>query len=228
MEPTQLTWPPLRQEVPMHSRLLAVLSGLLLAACASAPAGSTDPALQSLRLAQLDEVYRRPGVDPGRWNALYVGAPEIVYDQGSRGDSRYRKAEDFELDEKEQRLVHEKLVQAIKAEWGKAPGWTLVDAPGPDVLVLQTRLTDFYLYAPLRDDYPGRRRTYTRESSRFVLDVRLLAPDGELLLESRDRRVTGQRDGRPLELSSSVFYWGQLSRNFQSWARQLRPALDAS
>lgn len=202
-----------------------MLSALLAAACANAPSNPSDDALRPLALSQLDEAYRRPDVDFGRWKTLYVEAPEIAYDRGSRGDSRYRKSEDFELDEKDRRLLHEKLVQAIEAEWGGAPGWTLVDEPGPDALVLKTRLSDFYLYAPLRDDYPGRQRTYTRESSRFVLEVQLRAPDGTLLLESRDRRITGERDGRSLDLSSSVFYWGHLSRDFRRWARDLQRAL---
>jgi hypothetical protein len=205
-----------------------MLSALLAGACANAPSKPSKDGLQPFALSQFDEVYRRPDVDFGRWRTLYVEAPQIAYDRGSRGDTRYRDSEDYELDERELKQVHEKLVQAIEAEWGRVHGWKLVDEPGPDTLVLQTRLSDFYLYAPLRDDYPGRRRTYTRESSRFVLEARLFASDGELLLESRDRRVTGQRDGRQLSLSSSVFFWGQLSRDFQRWAGQLRPALKTS
>lgn len=212
----------------MRIRLPAVLFSMLLAACAGPQPGPADPRLSSFGPTRLDEVYRRPDVDFGHWNALHVSAPQIAYDHGSRGDARYREAEDFELDDKQRRLVHEKLVQAVATEWGGSKGWKLVDEPGPDVLVLETRLADYYLYAPLRDDYPGRRRTYVRESSRFLLEARLLSPDGELLLESRDRRVTGHQDGRPLSLSSSVFYWGQLARDFQRWAQELRPALEGS
>lgn len=212
----------------MRTRYPLVLLGALLSACASPTAGSSDAALQLLPQFHPGEAYRRPDVDFRRWPTLHVAAPQIRYDDGSRGDARYRKAEDFHLDEREQQVLHEKLVQAIQDTWSEAPGWTLVDSPGPDTLVLQVELSDFYLYAPLRDDYPGIRRTYTRESSRFTLEARLLTPGGELLLESRDQRVTGDRGSGRLTRFSEVFYWGHIHRDFQRWARKLQPALIAS
>lgn len=212
----------------MHTRYPVLLLGALLAACATPATGPSDVALQPLTQFHSAEVYRRPDVDFSRWNTLHVAAPKIRYDDGSRRDARYRKQEDFHLDEREQQILHEKLVQAIRDTWGETPGWLLVETPGPDTLVLQAELSDFYLYAPLRDDYPGIYRSYTRESSRFVLEVRLLTPGGELLLESRDRRVTGDWGSGRLTRFSGVFYWGHVYRDFQRWARQLQPALIAS
>lgn len=212
----------------MRTCYLLVLLGTMLAACASPSDGSSDAALLPLPQFRPGEAYRRPDVDFTRWTSLHVAAPRIRYDDGSRGDARYRKAEAFHLDEREQQILHEKLVQAIHDTWGEAPGWTLVDSPGPDTLVLQVELSDFYLYAPLRDDYAGISRTYTRESSRFTLQARLLTPGGELLLESRDRRVTGERGSGRLTRFSEVFYWGHIHRDFQRWARKLQPALLAS
>jgi hypothetical protein len=212
----------------MHVWSPLVLLGALLAACAGVPTGPSDASLEPLARSQLSELYRRPGVDYSRWSTLYVESPQVHYAKALRGDRRHRKPEDFQLIEREIQVLRKQLVTAIQAAWGDTPGWTVVDEPGPDTLVLQPLLSDFFLYAPIRDDYPGSSRTFARESSRFVLDARLLAPDGELLLESRDQRVTGDRGSRPLTPFSSVVYWRDVHREFQRWARQLQPALVAS
>lgn len=207
----------------MRGRYLAILLSALLTGCATAPIGPSDAALQTLEPSRLDEVYRRPGVDFTRWNTLYVEPVQVSYDRAVRSDLRYRKHEDFQLDEREHARLRAQLIKALETAWGDT--WTLVDQPGPDTLVLQAVLSDFYLYAPIRDDYPGIARNYTRESSRFLLDVRLLSPEGEVLLESRDRRVTGDRGSGVFTRFSGVFYWSDVYRDFQRWARLLQPAL---
>lgn len=212
----------------MDLRFVIILLSVVLGACASKPAGPESAALEALDQSRLDEVYRLPGVDFGRWTTLYVEAPEVIYDRNRRTDPRHRKEEDFQLNERDLEQLRKQLVKALEVAWGERPGWTLVDEPGPDTLVLQPVLSNFHLSAPIRDDYPGIARNYTRESSRFLLDVRLLGPDGEVLLESRDRRVTGDRGARPLTRFNSVVYWSDVYIDFQRWARELQSALVAS
>ncbi len=204
-----------------------LLMMLLLAACAgSSPQGPSDPALQALP-GPHKELYRRDGTDFSSWQRLHVAPLEISYDRRSRRDPRYPRPEDYQLDERELRTLQQQLVKALAATWGEQPGWQLVDEPDGQSLTPQVHLRDFYLYAPLKDDYPGSSRTLTRESSRFLLDARLLAPDGSILLESRDRRVTGERGSGPLTLRtfSSVVYWQQAYQELRRWALQLRPLL---
>jgi hypothetical protein len=207
---------------------LLVLVGVSLAACASPPVDASQAALETVRVSQLDKVHRHPEADFTRWNTLYVDTPRIEYAGVPRTERHHRKPEDFQLTERDLERLREQLVKAVESGWGETPGWTVVDAPGPDTLVLQTTLADYYLHAPIRDDYPGRTSPFVRESSRFALEARLLAPDGKLLLESSDRRVTGERGGGPMMRFEGVLYWSHVYRDFHRWARQLQPALASS
>jgi hypothetical protein len=211
------------QEDSMRDSFQAIFLSALLAGCATAPLGPSDAALQALEPARLDELYRHPDADFTRWNTLYVEPLHVTYAHALRSEPRFRKPEDFQLDDRDQARLRSQVIKALETAWGDT--WTLVDAPGPGTLVLQLELSDFYLYAPIRDDYPGVARSYTRESSRFLLHARLLSPEGELLLESRDRRVTGDRGSGPFTRFSGVFYWSDVYRDFQRWAQLLQPAL---
>jgi hypothetical protein len=205
-----------------------VLLSVSLAACASAPGDPSRATLEPIQVSQLDEVHRHPDADFGRWNTLYVETPQIQYARVPRAERQHRKPEDFQLAERDLQRLRAQLVKAVESGWGETPGWTVVDAPGPDTLVLQTTLADYYLHAPIRDDHPGRTSTFVRESSRFTLEARLLTPDGELLLESSDRRVTGERGGGPMMRFEGVLYWSHVYRDFHRWSRQLQPALAGS
>jgi hypothetical protein len=209
----------------MHARYPLLLLGAFLAACATPPADSSGTGLEVVRVSHLDEVRRAPDAIFRRWDTVYVDTPQIEYARAPRSERSFRRAEDYQLTERDVERLREQLVKAVEAGWGETPGWTVVDEPGPDTLVLQATLSDFYLYAPIRDDYPGRTTTLVRESSRFSLEARLLTPDGQLLLESSDRRVTGERGGGPLTRFEGVIYWSHLYRDFHRWARQLQPAL---
>lgn len=217
---------------PALHTLVVVMGMSLLAACsttrdsdATAPAG-----LSEVRAGGLDQLFIAPTVDFSQYRSLYIEPLEISYDESPRQDNLQRGPDAFRLDTAEREQLQKEFERALYRAWEERPGWERADKPAPGVLVLRTELEDFYLYASLKNNRPEPARTMARETSRFKLMAQLVdAESGALLLETRDRRVTGERGNGPgtLQSFSSVAYWNDFHNDIHSWGRQLARALTA-
>jgi len=165
------------------------------------------------------------------YHSLYIEPLVIHYDPSPHQDSLHRGPEAFQLDERQHQRLQQEFEQAVTGAWQRRPGWRQAAAPGPGVVSLKVELDRFRLHAPLRDERPEPAHTLVGESSRFTLVAQLLdSATGEVLLESRQRRVTGERGGGSERLRpfSAVRYWSDFHRSVAGWARQMQRALPSS
>lgn len=217
---------------PSFSVLLSAVL-VLLAGCMSQPSSETEPpaGLHRVSSSGLDAVFMATNADFHSYHAIYIEPLTIHYDPAPRRDSLQRRSDAFQLTDPQRAYLQTQYEQAVLAAWRSWPGWQLVDQPAPGVITLRTELQDFYLYAPLQDKEPTPTRTLIGESSRFTLIAKLIDSETEtVLLESRDRRVTGERNSRVERMRpfSAVRYWSDFYQNIMSWAGQLGRTLESS
>lgn len=218
----RLSIAPLARMTPLIL-LIAALSG---AGCSGQSRSDSEaPAGLQAQRSTLDSLFVAPEADFSRYQSIYIQPLEIHYDPSPRQDSLRRGRDAFQLDERQRAQLQQQYERAVTAVWSEQPGWTQVSEPGPGVLILRSTLKDYYLYASLRNDHAEPNRTLAGESSRFTLQAQLLdGGSGELLLQSEDHRVTGDRNigASGLRPFSSVRYWSDFYQDINSWARQLR------
>jgi hypothetical protein len=95
-------------------------------------------------------------------------------------------------------------------------GFTVVQAPGPDVLRVRTGVVDLKINAP---DIPtaGRSRSYSREAGQAMLVVEARdSESGALMGRALDRQIAG--DSMPY-MRNSVSNTADFSRMFEIWAK---------
>lgn len=209
--------------------LILLIAALAGTGCSSQSRSDREvPSGLQAHRSTLDSLFIAPGADFSQYQSIYIQPLEIRYDPSPRQDSLRRGSDAFRLDERQRAELQRQYERAIGAVWSEQPGWAPVSEPGPGVLVMRSILDNYYLHASLRNDHAEPNRTLVGESSRFTLQVQLVdGGSGELLLQSDDKRVTGDTSmgASGLRPFSAVRYWSDFYQDINSWARQLRNAL---
>ena len=218
--------------------LAALFTAVALAGCGSQPKSASSSAdievpagMQAITGTGLDAVHIAPGVDFADYRSFYIEPVAIQYDPTPRADSLHRGADAFRLDQRDLETLRGRYQRALTEVLEARLGWEPVDRPGPGVVTLRSELRDFYLYASLRNDLPQSSQTLTGESSRFTVLVQAVdSATGQVLLQSSDRRVTGDRGASPGNLRhfSAVRYWSDFRQDIDRWARRLSDAMSAA
>jgi hypothetical protein len=156
-----------------------------LALLAFAPAAAADPAPAMEGLERVDSraalVYVRPGTDWARFRTVQVLPLVIrpeVRDATPRGQSR-RGRESFVLRDRDVADLQRIFKDTMRSELERG-GFTVLDEPRADTLVVAAELTDIVLNAPIessRRSAAGRGRTYTQGAGSMA--IRAVLADGE-------------------------------------------------
>jgi hypothetical protein len=208
-----------RLEGPVLAATLAAL--VLPPACAAAPGTGLPPrfqgdltGLERAARAPLDELYRLPGLDLGRYRAVLVEpvglAPDLETD-----DYPYRESDLRFV----QRLFRERVAAALAADF------ELVEEPGPEALRVRLILTGIRSNRRPLDrspSGPGVIVTRSRGVGAAAMQVELRdAGTGELLLAGADR-AEGWELSWNLNKNTT---WGDAARAFDRWGRILHRLL---
>lgn len=148
----------------------------------------------------------RPGGEAGRtWSARSSGGP---YEVTKRQKEEFRK------------IVAEKFLE----ELGKSEYFTLVNEPGPDVLLIRGAILDVVSYVP-PEPVGGRTDIYLSRvgEATLVLEIRDSITEA-ILARAVDRRAADNMSG--FAESNRVTNTAEVRRLVGSWARLLRERLD--
>jgi len=116
---------------------------------------------------------------------------------------------------------HEAVVTALTRD----DGWQIVDAPGPDVLLISAYLIDLVVRVPAQD--MSRQRTYTRSYGEVTLVLELQDSESEeFLARVADRRDPTRATDNGLARVSPSFVRADVQALFDYWTNPLRQSLD--
>ena len=167
---------------------------------------------------RMDAAYLLPGADFRSYTKLMVDPAEVAFAKNwlrSQNDSRNLSRQVTQEDAEKILAAARSNFDEIFVEAFTKAGYTIVQAPGPDVMRVSTGVLNLYVTAP---DVPtaGRSITYTTQAGEATLVIEVRDSTTNLLLgRVLDRRET-QRS--TMQMTTSVTNLAEFRTLFKAWA----------
>jgi hypothetical protein len=199
------------------------------AAADAALPDSTPEGLIRVKGGQADLVYVRPGADFSTYTEVTLAEPEIAFVKDWQRDYNYKRSFENQISSSDMVTMVNTGKQLMKESFTKQltkGGYTVVNAPGPKVLLVKASLMDLDAYAPdpnLRSS--GLNRTYTQGAGEATMVIELHdSVTGQLLARAYDRKsgkegfasgTSGSRSHATnmADASAALDYWAGLLVN---------------
>jgi len=200
------------------SAIVAVAPLAGAAVAASAPA-SWD-GLTRVSSKRFDYVYLLPGADFRSYTKIMLDPTEVAFQKNWLRDYNDNQADPMSrLSNSDAQRILSDVQKGFEEVFRKAvteAGYTIVDAPGPDVLRVGTAIVDLDVAAPDTMS-PGRSRTFSQDAGGASLIVEVRDSSSNALLgRAVDNRVVGY--GAPYR-RDSVTNRADFDRQFSEWAK---------
>jgi hypothetical protein len=221
----------------MHGKLLlACVATAALAGCtASAPtvdtsadAEMTYDGLYPVRNSRADVAWARPDVDLTQYSKIRLEGVAVEYRPGGESGRSYlarTTKSHYEVTEEQKAGFEALMREAFIEELARSEHFTIVDEPGPDVLLIRGALLDVVSYVP-PDPIGSRSDIYLSRVGEATLVLELRDSITEAVLaRAVDRRAAERVAG--MSQSNRVQNRAEIRRLAQNWARILREQLDA-
>lgn len=182
----------------MKQALLIACAGALAmiapAALPAAPPANWD-GLAQVKSKRFDLVYLMPGADFRGYAKVMLDPTEVAFHKDWQRDyNRSARGANRISDSEVQRAIEEAIVAAtdIFTKAFQAGGYTVVAAPGPDVLRVKTGVLNVSVTAPDKLT-AGRSRTFANEAGSAVLFVEARDSSTNALLgRAVDQKIAGE------------------------------------
>jgi len=220
-----------RKSLPSGIALKRGAMILLLAAVAGCATTSNKPpeswdGLELRPSKRMDAVYVQPGVQFKAYKSVMIDPLQVSFSK-DWDPNRDVRSPSRRLDNDDIAKIRTGLADLFRDVFRKEladGGYALVDAPGPDTLLVMPAIIDLYINAPDRME-AGRVSTYTTDAGHMTLVAELKdSQTGDVIARAVDKRG-GQNTGQ-LTWTNSVTNRADASRAITVWAKALRSALD--
>ena len=221
---------------PLYWRISIALAALLLAAgCAgsnptidtTAEAEKTFDGLYPVKGGTADAAWARPGADISQYSKIMLQGVGVEYRPGGESGRLYHarsSADHFEISEKQKEKLNEILREAFSDELRRSEHFKIVDAPGPDVLLVRGGLLDVVSFVP--PEPIGRTEIYLSSVGEATLVLEIRDSQSEAIIaRAVDRRAA--EDSFGFSESNRVNNIAEVRRLAKTWARLLRERLDS-
>lgn len=207
-----------------HGLFTAAIAGMTLLAgsAADAKAPATWDGLVQVNSKRLDLVYLQPGADFRGYTKVLIEPTEVAFQKDWQRDyNRDTRSLSGRVSDSDMRRAITEGVKAahdIFAEAWTKGGYSVVAAPGPDVLRVRTGVVNIWLNAP-DTQTAGRSYTFSEEAGRATLFV-----------EARDS-LTGALLGRAVDqaiVGDSMSLWRTSVSNRADFREQVERWADIS
>ena len=208
--------------------LVAVVAG----GCASKPpeidtspgAETTFDGLHRVSNARADEAWARPGLDLSGYTKIMLENAGIEYRPGGRSSLARSRGGPYEVTEAQKEWLQTIVTKEFREELARSEHFTIVDQPGPDVLLVRGGLLDVISNVP--PEPVGLTDIYLTSVGEATLVVELRdSITNAILARARDRRAA-ERAGGTLFESDRATNTTEVRRLAQTWASLLRTRLD--
>ncbi len=212
-----------------------VFLSLSIGGCATkTPTLSTDPnaemtfdGLHEVQHSAADKAWAMPGIDLSGYSKIMVQGAGIEYRPGGESGRMYSARSSsgpFEVTEEQKTRFRQVVGEVVLDELGKSEKFTLVNEPGPDVLLIRGALLDVVSYVP--PEPIGRSEIFLSEigAVTLVLEIRDSITDA-ILVRAVDRDIIG--DDGMMSNSNRVTNTADVKRVIRRWMSALRERLDS-
>jgi hypothetical protein len=168
----------------------------------------------------MSRAWARADIDLGDYDKLMLMSAGLQYRPVK---SASRNSGEFAVTEDQKKRLQEVVREVFTEMFSDLERFTLVDAPGPGVLILHAGIIDIVSSVP--PEPTGRGNIYLSSTGEATLILELRdAPSNAVLVRVADRRSAEQR-GMAMP-SSPVSNTANVRRAVGQWARIIRNALD--
>jgi hypothetical protein len=213
---------------------LASAAIFLVAGCAtSTPTVDTSPeaemtydGLYPVKGGTADQAWARPGVDISKYSKIMLQAVGIEYRPGGEsGRLAYSRAraDHFEITDAQKERLKSVVQEAFVDELGRSEHFTIVDEPGPDVLLIRGALLDVVSYVPPEPMGRGEIFLSSVGEATLVLEIRDSISEA-IIARAVDRRAA--EDALGMRASNRVNNMSEVRQLTKTWARLLRERLE--
>ena len=203
-----------------------VAAGLLLAPLAHGAAATSWDNLVEVDAKGFDSAYLAPGTDFAPYTKVMIEPAEVAFRRNWLRDYNANAALGARLSDADAAAMLAEIRSGfteIFTEAYTAAGYTVVTAPGPDVLLIRTSVLDIEIAAPDVSS-AGRSRSYAREAGQATLAVEARdSMSGAILARGVDKRDVG--DSSFMIERTSVSNHADFARVFRRWADMSADAL---
>lgn len=174
-----------------------------------------------------DKAWAMPGLDLSGYTKIMIQGAGIEYRPGGESGRMYSARSSsgpFEVTEEQKTRLRQVVGEVILDELGKSEKFTLVNEPGPDVLLIRGALLDVVSYVP--PEPIGRSEIYLSDigAVTLVLEIRDSITDA-ILVRAVDRDIIG--DDGMMRSSNRVTNASEVRRLIRTWMSALRDRLDS-
>jgi len=180
--------------------------------------------LERRKVKGLDNVYVRPNAEFAPYKSVQLEPTPVEFQKNwasSQDFGRRPSADDMQrIKDKVSELMRQSFTQELVEH-----GYTVVDAPAEDTLLVRTAIINLFINAPDLQD-PGITRSYTTSAGSMTLVLEMRdGPSGQLLARVVDSRSDSTAGGH-LTWTNAATNTTEAKRMFGEWAKRLRQSLD--
>lgn len=183
--------------------------------------------MQRIASSRVKLAYVRPGTDWKKFRTVQIrelSIPLEVRDATPPGQTK-KFRESYVLGDKQVQALQKAYMDVMRDRLGDA-GFTVVDTPGADTLIVATKVMDIRLNAPIentRMSYSSRGRVYSQGGGAIAITAALAdGTSGQVLAEVADSRWPNSDTWR---INNSVTNLSDAKQAFSFWANALRDRL---
>lgn len=186
----------------------------------------TFDGLREIKDSIAGKAWAKPGLNLSGYSKIMIQGAGIEYRPGGAARRSIANSADsqFALTEEQKARFKEVVGEVFLKELGESEKFTLVNEPGPDVLLIRGGLLDVVSYVP--PEPIGRSDIYLREigAVTLVLEIRDSMTDA-IYVRAVDRNAIGNNS--MMMQSSRVLNTSEVKRTIARWASMLRSRLDS-
>ena len=216
-------------------KILLAIAVVVITGCSSAPptiqqgpnAEITFDGLHAIDNSVFKLAWADPDIDFSKYNQFMAGDTFLEFRAVRKISSTQAMStsREFYIDEKNREQLRKEVSTIFQNELAKSKRFTMVEAPGPNVLVIGGGLLDIVSNVP--PESAGRANIYISSVGEITLLLEIAdSMSSEVIFRAAERRIA-ERDSGQAMLSNSVSNWAEIRRLLRRWAITLREGLDA-
>ena len=215
-------------------KILLTISAVVIAGCSSAPptiqegpnAEVSYDGLHAIDNSRFKLAWADPDIDFSKYDKIMPGSAFLEF-RAVKKVSRTRamsSSGEFYIDDESKERLREETTTIFREELAKSTRFTVVEEPGPDVLIIRGGLHDIVSNVP--PDPIGRSDIFLTSVGEITLIIEAAdSRSNEVIFRAVERRAA-ESQGVAIR-SNTVTNWAEVRRLLRRWAMTLREGLDS-
>jgi len=216
-------------------KILLAMSFIVVVGCGSAPptiqqgpnAEVSYDGLHAIDNSRFKLAWADPDIDFSRYTKIMPGGAFLEFravKKMSQSESM-SSSSDFYIDDKNKERLREETTTIFREEMAKSTRFSMVEAPGPDVLIISGGLHDIVSNVP--PEPMGRSDIYLTSVGEMSLILEAAdSRSNEVIFRAVERRAADSQSGK-IGRANKITNWADINRLLRHWAVQLREGLDS-